>query len=111
MTITARLNVSGKTFSKANRPFPNRAMRYLLNDWCMAACYSADADGGVHLPYDVATGELDADVWARWLAWDPVRMVPAHAETLKTMRALYIDAGKQDEFFLDLGAEAFRPDA
>jgi hypothetical protein len=24
------------------------------------------------------------------------------------MRAIYIDAGTQDEFFLDLGAEAFR---
>jgi hypothetical protein len=24
------------------------------------------------------------------------------------MRAIYIDAGKHDEFFLDLGAEAFR---
>jgi hypothetical protein len=58
--------------------------------------------------YDLATGELNADVWARWLAWDPLRMVPVHAETLKNMRAIYIDAGKRDEFFLDLGAEAFR---
>ncbi len=24
------------------------------------------------------------------------------------MRAIYIDAGKRDEFFLDIGAEAFR---
>jgi hypothetical protein len=24
------------------------------------------------------------------------------------MRAIYIDAGKKDEFYLDLGAEAFR---
>ncbi len=81
---------------------------HLLNDWCMAACYSADADGTVHLPYNTATGELIPDVWARWLAWDPVRMVPGHAEALRTMRAIYIDAGKRDEFFLDLGAEAFR---
>lgn len=81
---------------------------HLLNDWCMAACYSADADGIVHLPYNTATGELIPDVWARWLAWDPVRMVPGHAEALRTMRAIYIDAGKRDEFFLDLGAEAFR---
>jgi hypothetical protein len=74
----------------------------------MAACYSADEVGTVHLPYDLTTGELKADIWARWLAWDPVRMVPVHAETLKNMRAIYIDAGKRDEFFLDLGAEAFR---
>src|SRR5438309_303718 len=30
----------------------------LLNDYCMAACYSADDDGNVNLPYDLATGEL-----------------------------------------------------
>jgi hypothetical protein len=35
-------------------------------------------------------------------------MVPKHAEALRSMRAIYIDAGKKDEYFLDLGAEAFR---
>jgi S-formylglutathione hydrolase FrmB len=81
---------------------------YLLNDWCMAACYSAGEDGTVHLPYDTATGELIPQVWEKWLAWDPVRMVPGHAEALRSMKAIYIDAGKRDQFFLDLGAEAFR---
>ena len=80
----------------------------LLNDYCMAACYSADENGTVHLPYDTATGELVPQIWERWLAWDPVRMVPKHAEALRTMRAIYIDAGKRDQFYLDLGAEAFR---
>ena len=80
----------------------------LTNDWAMAACYSADEDGTVHLPFDLVTGELVPEVWERWLAWDPVRMVPKHAEGLRTMRAIYIDAGKRDQFFLDLGAEAFR---
>ena len=27
---------------------------------------------------------------------------------MRTMKAIYIDAGRRDEFFLDLGAEAFR---
>jgi S-formylglutathione hydrolase FrmB len=80
----------------------------LLNDWCMAACYSADDDGTPRLPYDPATGELIPQVWERWLALDPVRMVPDHAEALRSMRAIYIDAGKKDEFYLDLGAEAYR---
>ena len=80
----------------------------LLNDWCMAACYSADADGTVQLPYDIATGELRPDVWERWLAWDPVRMVPRHPDALRSLKAIYIDAGRRDQFFLDLGAEAFR---
>jgi S-formylglutathione hydrolase FrmB len=79
----------------------------LLNDWCMAACYSADADGTVHLPYDLATGEVIPEVWERWLVWDPVRMVPQHVDALRTMKAIYIDCGKRDQFYLDLGAQAF----
>ena len=80
----------------------------LLNEWCMAACYSTDEEGTVRLPFDTATGELIPDVWDQWLAWDPVRMAPKHADGLRSMKAIYIDAGKRDEYFLDLGAEAFR---
>ena len=79
-----------------------------LDNWCMAACYSADEDGTVHLPYDPTTGELRTEIWERWLEHDPVRMVPRYAEALRSMRAIYIDAGTRDEFYLDLGAEAFR---
>ena len=88
--------------------FSKHSDHYLLNDWCMAACYSADEDGTVHLPYEITTGKLIPEVWERWLAHDPVRMAPHHAEALRTMKAIYIDAGKRDDFFLDLGAEAFR---
>lgn len=92
-----------------SRPaFTEESDGYLLNDWCMAACYSADADGTVHLPFDVTTGALIPHVWQRWLAWDPARMASTHADALRGMRAIYIDAGKRDEYFLDLGAEAFR---
>jgi S-formylglutathione hydrolase FrmB len=80
----------------------------LLNDYCMAACYSADPDGTVRLPFDIDTSQLIPEVWERWLDWDPVRMVPKHADALRGMRAIYIDAGKRDEWYLDLGAEAFR---
>jgi pimeloyl-ACP methyl ester carboxylesterase len=80
----------------------------LLNAWCMAACYSADPDGTVRLPFDPATGRLDDAVWRRWLERDPVRMASRHADALRSMRAIWIDAGRGDEYFLDLGAEAFR---
>lgn len=80
----------------------------LVNVWCMAACYSADPDGTVQLPFDPATGRMRDDVWARWLAWDPVRMVPRRADALRSMRAVWVDAGKRDEWYLDLGAEAVR---
>ena len=80
----------------------------VVNAWGMAAAYSADADGTVQLPFDVDTGELLPDVWERWLAWDPVRMARTHGKALRSLRAIYIDAGKSDEYYLDLGAEAFR---
>ena len=81
---------------------------YLLNSWCMAACYSADPDGTIRLPFDPATGELIPEIWDRWLERDPVRMVPEHADVLRSLRGIYIDAGNKDEFYLDLGADAFR---
>jgi hypothetical protein len=39
-----------------------------------------------------------------------VRMArePAAAETLRNLRAIWIDSGKSDEYYLDLGATAFR---
>jgi hypothetical protein len=74
----------------------------------VAACFSAREDGTVDLPFDPATGVIRPAVWQRWLDWDPVRMVPAHAEALRGLRAIWIDAGTRDEYHLDLGATAFR---
>jgi len=75
----------------------------LINAYAMAACYSAG-----ELPFETATGKLKPDVFARWLEWDPVRMVPRYADALRSLRAIWIDAGTRDEYYLDLGAEAFR---
>ena len=92
-----------------SRPaFSKKNDHVLLNDWCMAACYSTDEDGTVHLPYEPLTGELKPEIWERWLAWDPVRMAPHYADALRLQKAIYIDAGRRDEVYLDLGAEAFR---
>ena len=74
-----------------------------------AAAYSPDPErpGKALLPFDVATGRLIDDVWAQWLEKDPVRMAPRHADALRSMRHVHLDAGKSDEWFLDLGAQAF----
>ncbi len=42
------------------------------------------------------------------MAWDPVRMIPEHAEALRGLRAVWIDAGTRDDWYLDLGAVAVR---
>jgi Putative esterase len=74
----------------------------------VAACFSARDDGTPELPFDPRTGKLYDDIWARWLAWDPVRMVPRYADALRSMRAVWIDAGTRDEWYLDLAATGFR---
>jgi S-formylglutathione hydrolase FrmB len=74
-----------------------------------AAAYSPDPQqpGKALLPFELSTGRLIDDVWAQWLEWDPVRMAPRHADALRGLRHVYLDAGKADEWFLDLGAQAF----
>jgi hypothetical protein len=81
----------------------------LVNIYAMAAAYSAGDDGAVELPFDLETGERIEEVWQRWLRFDPVLLArePRHAETLRNMRAIWIDSGRDDEYHLDLGATAF----
>ena len=74
----------------------------------VAACFSAGPDGTPVLPFEPTTGRLRDEVWQRWLAWDPVRMVAHHAGALAGLGAIWIDAGRSDEWFLDL---APRPSA
>ncbi|HET9104948.1 MAG TPA: alpha/beta hydrolase-fold protein [Solirubrobacteraceae bacterium] len=80
-----------------------------LSVYAYACAYSPDPDrpGEPLLPFELSTGKLVPEVWARWLALDPVRMAEGHAEALGGLRRIYLDAGRQDEFFLDLGAQAF----
>jgi S-formylglutathione hydrolase FrmB len=100
-------SASGRRSGRAPVPLADDEL-VLVEVWAMAACYSADADGTVRLPFDVATGRMVGDVWARWLEHDPVRMARRHADALRSLKAIYLDAGTRDEWFLDLGAEAFR---
>jgi S-formylglutathione hydrolase FrmB len=88
--------------------FTKEADHVLLGLLGVTACFSARQDGTVELPFDSRTGQLRPEVWQRWLDWDPVRMAPRYADALRSLRAIWIDAGTRDDFFLDLGAEAFR---
>jgi S-formylglutathione hydrolase FrmB len=96
-------------FREAGRADPELFGFEALNTYAMAACYSPNesSPGKADLPFEIETGRLIDDVWQRWLAWDPVRMAPKHADALASMRRIYLDAGKSDEYFLDLGAQAF----
>jgi S-formylglutathione hydrolase FrmB len=74
-----------------------------LNILGMSSCYSPNGSD-FDLPFDLETGEIREDIWAKWLAHDPVRLVEKSVENLKSLRLLHLDAGTRDEFALDLGA-------
>jgi S-formylglutathione hydrolase FrmB len=93
---------------KSRPAFTKKADMTLLGVLGVAACFSANPDGTVELPFDPRSGAVREQVWQRWLDWDPVRMAPRHADALRSMRAIWIDAGTADDFYLDLGAVAFR---
>lgn len=91
----------------AQMPFTSPADSVLLGVLGVAAAFSARPDGSVELPFDPRTGVVRPEVWQRWLDWDPVRMVPRYAGALRSLRGIWIDAGTRDDYFLDVGAEAF----
>ncbi len=94
---------------RSGRPvLANHADPLLQNVYATAAAFSADDDGTVRLPFSLETGEIAPEVFARWLARDPVRLASAHPEAVRMLRAIWIDAGRNDEYRLDLGAVALR---
>ncbi|MDE2483441.1 MAG: esterase [bacterium] len=56
------------------------------------------------LPFDLRSGEMRDDVFARWLAFDPVERVPLRGAELGRLRLRYLDCGRRDEYGLDIGA-------
>jgi hypothetical protein len=74
-----------------------------------AAAYSPDPGnpGKALVPFDLEGGGLIPDIWQQWLDHDPVNMAADHADALRSMKRIYLDAGRGDEYFLDLGAQAF----
>jgi len=56
------------------------------------------------LPFDRGTGEIRDEVWARWLAFDPVEICRQKKPELARLRLRYLDCGRRDEYSLDVGA-------
>jgi len=72
----------------------------------LSACAAAFGDG--MLPFDLETGAVDPARFAAWLEHDPVRLAPRRREAVGSLRGVWLDAGRRDEYFLDLGAVALR---
>ncbi len=74
----------------------------------MAACYAPNLTKKAlygDLFFDLDTGKVIPDVWAKYLAWDPIYMLDDHAHiaAIKNLKYLHLDAGKFDEYALQLG--------
>ncbi|HZT92540.1 MAG TPA: alpha/beta hydrolase-fold protein [Gaiellaceae bacterium] len=72
----------------------------------LAACARAFGDGA--LPADAETGAAFPEAFAGWLEHDPVRLVAVHADAARSLRGVWLDAGRSDSYYLDLGALALR---
>jgi Putative esterase len=68
----------------------------------------AYAFSGGELPFRSDTAALVPEIWERWLGHDPLRLAAAHPEAVQALRGVWLDAGRRDEYFLDLGAVALR---
>lgn len=77
-----------------------------LNVMAMAAAYTPRVGSPLspELPFDERTCRIKPEVWARWLAADPVRFVPNHLAAYNSLSSVFIDCGTRDEWNLSWGA-------
>ena len=93
-----------RAFWRMNRPGQDDFTTLLA--LAMAASYDADPENPrqIRLPFDHRTCRLDTERWARWLAFDPLQMVEAGVEALKSLHGLYIDVGLKDQYHIQFGS-------
>jgi enterochelin esterase family protein len=101
-----------KLFSETTGGFgPSNPQIQALEMMGYASCYSPieSEPGRFDLPFDLESGALREDVFARWLAWDPVEMIQTDRfrSALRRLKYVYVDGGARDEYFLEVGARVF----
>ena len=93
---------------EAKEKHPNDEMHVMMM-LGQAAAYSPTAPEpfAFDLPFDLITGQMREDVFARWLAYDPAEMCLQKLTELSRLRLRYLDCGRRDEYALDIGARMF----
>ena len=79
---------------------------HALMNLCMAATYDPDprAPNGFRVPFDLDTGESIPERWRAWRRHDPVNLVSRYRVNLKSLRGIYIDCGRRDQYNIHYGA-------
>ncbi len=86
----------------------NGPIRDNYNSWIcygLAAAYSPNPDNPPYcgdLPIRFPNGDLDEQVWEKWLHFDPVRAYERYAAAFRGMH-LFTDCGFRDEYHFHLG--------
>ena len=98
--------VEGFVAAFERAPRKTSALLDAMNILAMSAVYSPDPTEplGIALPFEPRTGRLRAEVWARWLARDPVERARVEGRRLADFALVYVDAGLRDEYKLQYGA-------
>jgi len=81
----------------------------VINVLAMAASYDPDPGQflGIRLPVTYDTCEVIEERWVNWLRQDPVNASDTEVDALRSLKALYIDCGENDQFNLLYGARRF----
>lgn len=92
-----------QSFWASNQPSGRDFMTLMM--LALAASYDPDPVNPqqIRLPFDLYTCELDTERWQRWLDFDPLHLVPKHADALRKLHGLFIDAGDQDQYNTQFG--------
>jgi len=79
---------------------------HALMNLCMAATYDPDprAPNGFRVPFNLDTGESIPGRWRQWQKHDPINLVLKYKRNLKSLRGIYIDCGRRDQYHIHYGA-------
>lgn len=73
----------------------------------LAACYAPNLEASAPLYgdlfFDLETGEIDPQIWAKYKAWDPVMFIPEKKSALDQIQFLHLDCGLSDEYAAQMG--------
>ena len=79
---------------------------HCLMNLCMAATYDPDprAPLGFRVPFNLESGESIEERWRQWLKHDPINLVAKYRAALISLRGIYIDCGRRDQYHIHYGA-------